>query len=114
MTAVISALIKKKLIKTSEFLCSNFNIEDGREKATFSHIMLYYFKKGKNVTEMQKRICAVYREGAVTDQTCHKWSAKFHEGNFLLDDAPWSGRPAKVDSDQIKVLRPISIIPCGR
>ena len=33
----------------------------------FWHIMLYYFKKGKNATEMQKVICAVYGEGAVTD-----------------------------------------------
>ena len=44
----------------------------------FQHIMLYYFKKGKNTIEMQKReICAVYGEGAVTDQTCLKWFAKF-------------------------------------
>ena len=34
----------------------------------FQHIMLYYFKKGKNTTEMQKKICAVYGEGAVTDR----------------------------------------------
>ena len=39
--------------------------------------MLYYFKKGKNATEMQKKICAVCGEGAVTDQTCQKWFAKF-------------------------------------
>ena len=40
--------------------------------------MLYYFKKGKNATaEMQKKICAMYGEGAVTDQTCQKWFAKF-------------------------------------
>ena len=34
--------------------------------------MLYYFKKGKNTTEKQKKkkICAVYGEGAVTDRTC--------------------------------------------
>ena len=32
----------------------------------FQSIMLYYFKKGKNVTEMQKKMCAVYGEGAVT------------------------------------------------
>ena len=43
----------------------------------FCHIMLYYFKKGKNATETQKKICAVYREGAVTDRTCQKWFAKF-------------------------------------
>ena len=39
--------------------------------------MLYYFKKDKNATKMQKKICAVYGEGAVTDQTCQKWFAKF-------------------------------------
>ena len=36
----------------------------------FWHIMFYYFKKGKNATEMQKKICAVYGEGAVSDQMC--------------------------------------------
>ena len=39
--------------------------------------MLYYLKEGTNVTEMQKKICAVYGEGAVTDRTCQKWFAKF-------------------------------------
>ena len=39
--------------------------------------MLYCFKKGKNATEMQKKICAVYGEGAVTDGTCQKWFVKF-------------------------------------
>ena len=29
-------------------------------KQHFWHIMLYYFKKGKNATEMQKTVCAVY------------------------------------------------------
>ena len=36
----------------------------------FQHIMLNYFKKGKNATEMQKKICTVYGEGAVVDQPC--------------------------------------------
>ena len=35
----------------------------------FQCIMLYFFKTGKNATEMQTS-CAVYGEGAVTDQTC--------------------------------------------
>ena len=88
MTAVISACIKRKFIKIGEFLYSHFNIEDGRKKQYFQHIMLYYFKKGKNAIEMQKKICAVYGEGAVTDQTCQKWFAKFRAGDFSLDDAP--------------------------
>ena len=40
-------------------------------------LMLYYFRKGKNATEMQKKICAVYKEGSVTDRTCQKWFVKF-------------------------------------
>ena len=37
-------------------------------KQHFWHIMLYYFKKGKNETEMKKKkICAVQGEGAVSD-----------------------------------------------
>ena len=50
----------------------------------FWHIMLYYFKKGKNATEKQKKICAVYGEGAVTDGTCQKWFAKFLGTTDLL------------------------------
>ena len=55
----------KKLSKLVNF-CSYFNIE-WKEKATFLHIMLYYFKKEKSTTETQKKICAVYGKGAVTD-----------------------------------------------
>ena len=33
----------------------------------FQQTMLYYLQKGKNATEMKKRICRVYGEGAVTD-----------------------------------------------
>ena len=66
--------------------------------------MLYYFKKGKNTTEMQKEICAVYGEGAVTDATCQKWFAKFRAGDFSLGDAPRQGRAVEVDSDQIETL----------
>ena len=66
--------------------------------------MLYYFKKGKNATEMHKKICAVYGEGAVTDQMCQKWFAKFRAGDFSLDDAPQFSRLVEVDSDQIETI----------
>ena len=72
------------------------------KKQDFWHITLYCFKKDKNTTEMQKKICAVYGEGAVTDGTCQKWSVKFRAGDFSLDDAPQSGRPVEVDSNQTK------------
>ena len=60
VTAVISACIKK-LIKISDFLCSHFNMEDGKNTQHFEHIILYYFKKGKNTTETQnKNLCSVW------------------------------------------------------
>ena len=46
----------------------------------------------------------MYGESAVTDRTCQNWSAKFCAGDFLLDDAPWSGRPFEVDSDQTETF----------
>ena len=74
------------------------------DKQHFQHIMLYYFKKDRNATKMQKKICAVYGEGAVTDRTCLKWFAKFRAGDFSLDNAPQLGRQVEVDSDQIETL----------
>ena len=71
----------------------------------FQHIMLYYFKKGKNATET-KKICAVCGEGAVTDIVCQKRFSfsKFCAQDFGLDDAPQLGRPVEVNSDQIETL----------
>ena len=51
---------------------------------------------------MQKKMCAVYGEGAVTDQTCQKWFVKFRAGDFSLDNAPRSGRQVEVDSNPIE------------
>ena len=48
------------------------------------HIRLYDFKKGKNITETQRKICAVYGEGAVTNQTFQKCSAKFLGSTDIL------------------------------
>ena len=66
--------------------------------------MLYYFKKGRNTTEMQTKICAMCGDGAVIDQTCRKWFVKFCAGSFTLDDGPQYGRPGEGGRDQINKL----------
>ena len=96
--------LKKDLSKLVNFCVAILILKMEEKKQHFRHIMLYYFKKGKNGTEMQKKICAVYGESAVTDQTCQKWFAKLRAGDFLLNDAPRSGRPVEVDSDQVKTF----------
>ena len=67
MTAVISACILKKLSKLVNFCVAILILKIEEKKEHFWHIMLYYFKKGENAIETQKKICAVYGEGAVTD-----------------------------------------------
>ena len=83
-------------------------------KQHFQHIMLYYFKKGKNTNET-KKMCAVYGEDAVMDRMCQKWFVKFHAGDFSLNNAPQLGRPLEVDSNQVKMfIEKINVIPCRR
>ena len=55
----------------------------------------------------------MYGEGIVTDGLCQKWFAKFCVGDFSTDNAPQSGRPVEVDSNQIKILIKNSQ-QCGR
>ena len=66
MTAVILC-IEKNLPKLVSFCAAILILKVEENTQHFRHIMLYYFKKGKNTTEMQINICAVYGEGAVTD-----------------------------------------------
>ena len=60
--------------------------------------------KGKNATEAPKKTFSVYGEGVVTDIGCQNLFAKFCVVDFSLDDAPQSGRPVEVNSDQIETL----------
>ena len=61
----------------------------------------------------KRKICVMYGEGVVTDWICQKWLAKFLAGGFSSHDAPQSGRPVEVDSNQIETLRTV-VIPCER
>ena len=76
VTAVIATCIKKTS-KLVNFCAAILILKMEENKRHFWHIVLYYFKKGKNATETQKRIYAAYREGSVTNQTCQKWFVKF-------------------------------------
>ena len=49
-----------------------------------------------------QKVCPLYGEGAMTDETCQKWFAKFHAGGFTLDSTLWSGRV--VDDNPIQTL----------
>ena len=76
-TAVISLCILKNLPKLVNFCAAILILRVEENTQHFWCTVLYYFKRGKNTIETQKLICAVYEEGAVTDQMCQKWFVKF-------------------------------------
>ena len=62
----------KNLSKLVNFCAAILILKMEEDMQHFWHIMLYYFKEGKNATKTQKEIFSVYGEGAVTHQTCQK------------------------------------------
>ena len=80
-------------------------------KQHFWHIMLYYFKKGKNVTETQKWFVQY------VEKTLWLWLIGYVKSglwSFMLEISCWTmlhsraQRPVEVDSDQINTLIEIS------
>ena len=99
------------MIKIGKFLCKHFNTEDRREKSNiFSILSVTILRKVEIQTEVQRKrkIFFLHME-KVSKMIC-----KVHDGDFLLDDIPWSGRSVDINSDQIRTLRTINVIPCGR
>ena len=76
------------------------NMEEG--KVHFRHLMLFFYRKGKNATQAANKISAVYGEGAVTERTVRKF-ARFKADDFNLEDQERPSRPS-IDEDQIKTL----------
>lgn len=70
----------------------------------FYHVLLYYFRKGKNASQAHKKLFAVYGEDALKERQCRNWFAKFHSGDFSLQVEHRSGRPVKADEDKIKAV----------
>ncbi|GFV77007.1 histone-lysine N-methyltransferase SETMAR [Trichonephila clavipes] len=74
------------------------------DKQHFRHILLFYYRKGKNAVQARKKLTDVYGEGVLTVRQCQNWFAKFRSGNFVVEDEPRSGRPVEADKDAIKAL----------
>ena len=69
----------------------------------FHHILLYYFRKGENAVQAQKKLYDVYGEKSSTERQCQNWFTRFRSGDFDLKDALRSVRPTEVDDDKIKL-----------
>jgi len=56
-----------------------------QNKQYFRCLMLFYFRKGKNVTQTRKKY-AMYGEDAVNERVCQNWFAKFRAGDTTCED----------------------------
>ncbi|GFY29034.1 histone-lysine N-methyltransferase SETMAR [Trichonephila clavipes] len=74
------------------------------DKQHFRHILLFYYRKGKNTVQDRKKLTDVCGEGVLKVRQCQNWFAKFRSGNSDVEDAPRSGRPVEADQDAIKAL----------
>jgi len=63
-------------------------------KVYFRHLILFFYRKGKNATQAANKISAVYGEGAVAERTVRKWFARFKVGDFNLEDQECPSRPS--------------------
>jgi len=68
------------------------------------HILFYYFKKGKKGTEAREKLRRVYGRNVVKKRQCQNWFARFHDSDFSVKDAHHSGRPSKIDDNEMKAL----------
>ncbi|XP_047362644.1 histone-lysine N-methyltransferase SETMAR-like [Vespa velutina] len=70
----------------------------------FRHILLFYYRKGKNAVQARKKLTDVYGQVVLTVRQCQNWFAKFRSGNFDVEDAPCFGRSVEADKETIKAL----------
>ena len=70
----------------------------------FPHVLLFYFRKGKNAAQAAQKLRDVYSKEALKDRQCRNWFDKFHSGKFSLKDEQRSGRPNEVDDAQIQAI----------
>ena len=75
-------------------------ISDGN----FRHILLYYFRKGKNAVQALKKLYDVYGGKSSTECQCQNWFARFRFGDFDFKDTPRFGRPTEVEDDKMKAM----------
>lgn len=71
----------------------------------FRHILLFYFRKGKNAAQAHRKLCGVYGDVCLSERQCQNWFARFRSGNFDVNDEPRPGRPIveKVDEILLKI-----------
>ena len=73
-------------------------------KVHFRHLLVFYFRKGKNAVKTVRTISAFYGEGSVAKRTVRKWFVRFNSGKFDLEDREHSSSPLVADDGLMRIL----------
>ena len=104
VTGVISAWVKKTNTKLDCVAICSSHWRWKKKSNTFSILCFIISRKVKTQLKCKKTdLCSVWRR-CCDWWNMSKWFVKFRAGGFSLDNAPRSGRPVEVDSDQIEKL----------
>jgi len=71
-------------------------------KVYYRPVMLFCSNSGKNASKTSGGLCSLYGENVVSMGVCYKWFSQFQSGNFSAEEAPRSGRPIVIETDQLK------------
>ena len=71
------------------------------DKTHIRNILLCEFRKGTSAAGAARYICVIY-PGAISESCCCKWFKKFKSGTIGLEDQPRSGRPSKINNEDLK------------
>ncbi|KFD45502.1 hypothetical protein M514_13625 [Trichuris suis] len=66
------------------------------------HCLLFLFNQEKTAAEAARILRATYGDGVATAGMCRKWYKRFRSGDFHLYDKPRSGRPRKIENEDIE------------
>jgi len=69
---------------------------------------IYFAYLKKNAIEATAMNCAIYGENAVSHATYKRWYQKFRQGDFSLEDKPYTGRHQKIETDELQALLDIN------
>lgn len=62
---------------------------------------ILYWKLGIRTSDVLEKICEVFGDDTLVLRTVQLWYKRFDEGNFELEDRKRSGRPIKINNEDI-------------
>jgi transposase len=65
-------------------------------------LLRHYWKKGLSQRKAVDEINEVEGEGTKSKSAAGRWFKRFDDGDLSLEDKPRSGRPPKLDDDEVE------------